>query len=485
MTLRRPFLTGFSILLAATSLSAKPKPGSTPAPAGGAPKRDDVVRLQIYLDEQNFSPGKIDGRYGGFTAKSWQRYQQSQDMTPSDRFDAKTSPLTSVDPIYVTYTVNKDDLSAIGTMPKELAEQAKNKVLPYTSMAELLGERYHVGVDFLRELNKGKNLDQLKEGDTVKAPNVVPPFNLAQVIALKTYTAERAKVIKETRSDKEKGKPSDAPAGTPPAEMPGPTVPVSASPPPAADVPKPTATSPTPSPSPSPTPDEGETDAPAAATAKPVLRAVPADAQGLVFHVSTKDDYLEVRDGDRLVACFPITPGSTAIPTPKGEWHVVAKTLLPEFRWDKSVLMTGKRSTRFLPTAARAEQPGGHHLDRAQQAGHRDARHGGAGHHRPLGQPRMHPVIELGRVQGVRHGRTGHKGHHRIKPLKLFATLCSPDFAPFFITFLIWRRPRCGGAHGWVSARISTNRSMSVITWADTNSAWHRPTRTTQRKKAR
>ncbi len=54
-----------------------------------------------------------------------------------------------------------------------------------------------------------------------------------------------------------------------------------------------------------------------------------------------------MRDGERLVACFPITPGSTAIPTPKGEWHVVAKTLLPEFRWDKSVLMTGKRSERF------------------------------------------------------------------------------------------------------------------------------------------
>ncbi len=79
-----------------------------------------------------------------------------------------------------------------------------------------------------------------------------------------------------------------------------------------------------------------------------MLRAVPADAKGLVFHVSTKDSYLEVRDGDQLVACFPITPGSASIPTPKGEWHVVAKTLLPEFRWDKSVLMTGKRSDTFF-----------------------------------------------------------------------------------------------------------------------------------------
>ena len=67
-----------------------------------------------------------------------------------------------------------------------------------------------------------------------------------------------------------------------------------------------------------------------------------------MFHVNTKDSYLEVTNGEQLVACFPITPGSTAIPTPKGEWHVVAKTLLPEFRWDKSVLMTGKRSDTFF-----------------------------------------------------------------------------------------------------------------------------------------
>ena len=321
------------MLLAVTSLQAKPKNSAASPSAGPTPSRDDVVRLQIYLDEQNFSPGKIDGRYGGFTAKSWQRFQQSQGTTPTDKFDAKT--LTTIDPIYTSYTVNKDDLSAIGTMPHALAEQAKNKVLPYTSMAEMIGERYHVGVDFLRQLNAGKNLDGLKEGDTVKVPNVVPPFNLAQVIALKEYTAERAKALKAAKS--EKGKASEAPSGTPPAEMPGPTVAVSASPPPAAAIPLPAAGSALPDAAP----------AVGAADNRPVLRAVPADSSQLVFHVNTKDDYLEVRDGDKLVACFPITPGSTAIPTPKGEWHIVAKTLLPEFRWDKSVLMTGKRSSTF------------------------------------------------------------------------------------------------------------------------------------------
>ena len=129
--------------------------------------------------------------------------------------------------------------------------------------------------------------------------------------------------------------------------MPGPTVPIAAvAPPPSAipPVPSPAADPAAASPGPSP----AAADAPATADNRPVLRATPANSSQLVFHVNTTASYLEVRDPqEKLVACFPITPGSKAIPTPKGEWHVVAKTLLPEFRWDKSVLMTGKRSNTF------------------------------------------------------------------------------------------------------------------------------------------
>ncbi len=337
------------VLLAATA-QARPaaKPAATPKPTGPQPSRDDVVRLQIYLDEQNFGPGRIDGGYGGFTKKSWMRYQESQGTTPTEEFDAKT--FTSVDPIYTTYTVTKDDLAALGSIPSALAEQAKTKTLPYTSMPELIGERYHVGVDFLKKLNAPKNLDGLKEGDQVRVPNVVPPFNLAQVFAMRQYNAEREKAIKANTESKPK--PADKPKSTPtpasgetptvsaiPEAMPGPTVALSASPPPESAVP---------SPSPTAVPAADASPSPASATSapdnKPVLTAVPANSSRLVFHVNTKESYLEVRDGERLVACFPITPGSSAIPTPKGNWKVVAKTLLPSFRWDKSVLLYGKRS---------------------------------------------------------------------------------------------------------------------------------------------
>jgi len=53
---------------------------------------------------------------------------------------------------------------------------------------------------------------------------------------------------------------------------------------------------------------------------------------------------IEVRAGDRLVACFPCTPGSKEVPVPAGTWKVTANVLLPYFRWDKSVLESGVRS---------------------------------------------------------------------------------------------------------------------------------------------
>ena len=162
--MRRTFPLLFAtVLWFAASASAAPAKPDPKAKAGAfKPSRDDVVRLQIFLDEQNFGPGRIDGGYGGFTKKSWMRYQESRGETPKEEFDA--ARFTSVDPTYTTYRVTQEDLAALGTISSSLAEQAKAKSLPYTSLSELIGERYHIGVDFLKQLNAPKNIDQAKEG---------------------------------------------------------------------------------------------------------------------------------------------------------------------------------------------------------------------------------------------------------------------------------------------------------------------------------
>lgn len=60
--------------------------------------------------------------------------------------------------------------------------------------------------------------------------------------------------------------------------------------------------------------------------------------------LSLKERWIDVYENDRLVAGFPCTPGSRQIPVPAGIWEVKTNVPLPYFRWDKSMLETGKRS---------------------------------------------------------------------------------------------------------------------------------------------
>ena len=53
---------------------------------------------------------------------------------------------------------------------------------------------------------------------------------------------------------------------------------------------------------------------------------------------------IELYEDDRLIACFPCTPGSRQVPVPMGTWKITANILMPHFRWDKSVLENGVRS---------------------------------------------------------------------------------------------------------------------------------------------
>jgi lipoprotein-anchoring transpeptidase ErfK/SrfK len=76
-----------------------------------------------------------------------------------------------------------------------------------------------------------------------------------------------------------------------------------------------------------------------------------------VINVDTKKKILEIREGDNLLAAFPITPGSKQLPAPVGTWKVTKMTTLPWFRWDKAMLLHGRRSGDYyrIPPGPRNE----------------------------------------------------------------------------------------------------------------------------------
>ena len=126
-----------------------------------------MSRLQIFLDEHSFGPGKIDGRWGEFIGKALQRFQAAHGQQPSGQIDAALQQeLQKISPVYTTYTLTDGDLHWVGEVPSKPAGMAQLKRILYRSALDYVAERYHADPAFIRKLNSGRNLNDLKKGST-------------------------------------------------------------------------------------------------------------------------------------------------------------------------------------------------------------------------------------------------------------------------------------------------------------------------------
>ena len=166
----------------------------------------------------------------------------------------------------------------------------------YADLWELVAERFHCDLDFLHELNRKIPKSELTVGSVLRVPDVTE-FEIAKVVALEKQRKEEEKAKKGFRESR--------------------TIPHKAA-----------------SPSPSPA-ENGTTSATPASGGEPPIRRL---------ELLRSERLIELYEGDRLVACFPCTPGSREVPVPDGQWKVTANVLMPYFRWDKSVLENGVRS---------------------------------------------------------------------------------------------------------------------------------------------
>lgn len=152
------------------------------------------VRLQVFLDRENFSPGVIDGKTGATFLKISELYQQSHpDAATPVLLKAKAE--AALKQPYTTYTLRAEDFKFIKlpTNPPVSARGGKKGSKPetaqptpvtidewmaadflcYTSGWEFVAERFHCDEAFLHQINP-----QLKEAPVVGAefqvPNVIP-----------------------------------------------------------------------------------------------------------------------------------------------------------------------------------------------------------------------------------------------------------------------------------------------------------------------
>ena len=173
------------LLLPLTAIAATPVPEKQPIrPAELAQHTPEVriavpnydeetsTKLQIFLDNSYFGPGKIDGRMGEFFRKALVHYKRSHRMPETGTVDQWL--IDQVPDAYTNYIIPAEAEEFVGETASQPAEQAKLKKLKYGSLLEFIAERYHSAEDFVRKLNPGLNMETVKTGDTVKVPNVLP-----------------------------------------------------------------------------------------------------------------------------------------------------------------------------------------------------------------------------------------------------------------------------------------------------------------------
>jgi lipoprotein-anchoring transpeptidase ErfK/SrfK len=153
---------------------------------------DKNVRLQIFLLKNDFSPGKIDGKSGKFTALVLNLYKKAHPLESNLSIEKS---LAQISPLFISYKIQDEEKKFVGVVPDKPSEQAHKKYMPYRFYAELIADRYHTDIAFLQQLNPKKNMKRLKPGDEVTVPNV-EPFRIENISDQKVH--KQTKFAKRT-----------------------------------------------------------------------------------------------------------------------------------------------------------------------------------------------------------------------------------------------------------------------------------------------
>ncbi|GHC76091.1 murein L,D-transpeptidase [Limoniibacter endophyticus] len=139
--------------------------------------RTQVAELQVLLDRVGASPGAIDGRFGSNLEKALESYAQITGLVlRSTDAESITKALEQTGgEAFTEYVITPEDVAGpyVASVPADYGEKAKLDRLSYTSVTEMLGERFHMDQDYLKSINPGVNFN--RPGTKIRVVNVGKP----------------------------------------------------------------------------------------------------------------------------------------------------------------------------------------------------------------------------------------------------------------------------------------------------------------------
>ncbi len=150
-------------------------------PVSSAPitskNKAEIAALQVLLDRGGSSPGVIDGKNGSNVAKALAAWEQvnGETLDPNNMDDILERLRLSGGLPFTTYTITPADAAGpyVAAIPEDYSQKALLPGLNYTSVTEMLAERFHMDENYLKEINPG--VDFTVPGTTVKVVNPGAP----------------------------------------------------------------------------------------------------------------------------------------------------------------------------------------------------------------------------------------------------------------------------------------------------------------------
>lgn len=269
-----------------------------------------IMQAQVVLDRIGFGPGVIDGKMGMSTENALLGFQEANDLETTGELDEATKQaLAEWDRIPATRIVTIPDNwgdADYEAIPEDTAAKAKMERLDYTSLDERLAERFHTTIDVLKQLNpNGQPAGMSGQGTASPAPtSSATPSPTPTGTATATATAQSV-----FRPGQRIRVPNIGGDRIEPGAI-------------------------------------GDRDWQRTLASLGVGSDQP-EVDRIV--VSKAGKTLKAYQGDKLVALFTVSSGSSQFPLPLGEWDIEGEAYNPTYSYDPEVLGKGEGETHSLP----------------------------------------------------------------------------------------------------------------------------------------